>query len=193
MKHPLEWFLTFDSIVACTIGYGDLTPTTEKGKLVAILFIPLAVGSMGVWLGNIANWIMEARSSQFRRQLREKDLTQRDLDIMDENQDGHVTRAEFLEFMLVAMNKIDERLVQELRQHFDQLDYDGTGDLTREDLITAARGKLTSPKNKMRLAVYKQRLLEQAQSRRGGAQQGLSWGGFMGNGGFLAQAFADRA
>jgi hypothetical protein len=114
---------------------------------------------------------------------------------MDDNQDGHVTRAEFLEFMLVAMNKIDESLVQELRQHFDQLDYDGTGDLTRDDLVTAARRKLTNPKNKMRLAVYKQRLLEQAannRSRRGGfAQQ--SWGGFMGNGGsFLAQAFANR-
>jgi potassium channel subfamily K len=145
--------------IACTVGYGDLTPTTDTGKLIAIVFVPLAVGTMGVWLGSVANWIMDARSSRFRRHMRNQELTQRDLDIMDGNGDGHVTRAEFLEFMLVAMNKIDQSLVDELRQHFDRLDVDGTEELTRDDLVEAARKKLRSPQHQLRLAMYKHRLV----------------------------------
>ena len=57
---------------------------------------------------------MEGRAARFRQEMGTRELTQTDLDIMDRDGDGIVTRAEFLEFMLVAMNKIDEDLVQEL-------------------------------------------------------------------------------
>jgi hypothetical protein len=102
--------------------------TTDTGKLIAVVFVfvPLAVGFMGVWwLGSVANWTMEdVQSSRFNQRMRthqQELMTQRDLDIMDGYGDGHVIRrAEFLEFMLVAaMNKIDLSLVDVLRKHFD--------------------------------------------------------------------------
>ena len=106
---------------------------------------------------------MEGRAARFRQEMGTRELTQQDLDIMDADGDGVVTRAEFLEFMLVAMNKIDEDLVQELRRNFDRLDADGTGQLSRQDLVQAARQKLkTCPKRKLALAAYKEQLLEQA-------------------------------
>lgn len=115
---------------------------------------------MGQWLGFVANWIIEGRQAKFRKHLGNRELTQRDLDIMDENGDGSVSRSEFLEFMLVAMNKIDQELVDELRGHFDKLDADGTGELSREDLVEAARRRLKSPSHKLKLAAYKHQLLE---------------------------------
>lgn len=142
-------------------GYGDYAPRTEEEKMIAIFFIPIAVGAMGVWLSGVANIIVESRSARYRKSMIMKELTQHDLDIMDRDGDGIVTRAEFLEFMLVAMNKIDQNLVDDLRSHFDQLDADGTGELTRDDLVEVARRKLKRPSHKLKLGSYKQRLLEQ--------------------------------
>lgn len=160
-------------VTATTVGYGDFTPKSDEEKMIALLFIPVAVGAMGVWLGGVANIIVESRSARYRRNMGMKELTQHDLDIMDRDGDGAVTRAEFLEFMLVAMNKIDQTLVDELRQHFDRLDADGTGELTKNDLIEVARAKLKSPVHKLHLSMYKKRLMNEssvvagARTRRG--------------------------
>jgi hypothetical protein len=177
-------------ISASTVGYGDLTPTTDGAKWVALFFIPLAVGCMGQWLSLVAQWILESRSARFHKHCLQQPLTQADLDIMDHNGDGEVTRAEFLEFMLVAMNKMDAHLVETLREHFDKMDVDGTGILSRQDLVYTARQKLKTPGYKVRLAAYKQQLLQtqtgvtahnntQQQQQQGRAQL-LQWGDFLG-------------
>ena len=143
--------------------------------MVGLFFIPLAVGAMGVWLSSVAGIVVESRSAQYRKGMRMKDLTQQDLEVMDRDGNGTVTRAEFLEFMLIAMNKIDQELVDELRMHFDRLDVDGTGELTKDDLIQVARAKLKNPMHKLRLATYKKRLLEQGRHRGQGQRRKLRW------------------
>lgn len=145
--------------VASTVGYGDFAPKTDTAKIVAIFFIPLAVGCMGEWLGLVANWIMQKQMSKFHKHYMTEGLSQTDLDIMDKDGDGEVTRAEFLEFMLVAMHKMDSDLVETLRKHFDRLDVDGTGILDRADLIHQARQQLKTSEHKMELLAYKQKLL----------------------------------
>ena len=147
------WILTisvsFNGITtATTVGYGDLTPQTQGAKLVAILFVPLAVGGMVQSLSIFARWIVDTRSS---RSLTEKIQQQQrlmlqDLEVMDNSNDREVSRAEFLEFVLVAMNKMDTDLVHTLRRHFDALDVNGTGTLAKAALIQAVRKKLCSPR-----------------------------------------------
>ena len=185
---PILRELTFPPLfprhfIACTVGFGDYSPTTQTGKMIAIVFIPLAVASMGHWLGLIASWIIEGRSARHRKKMYGRELTQRDLDIMDVDGDGQVTRAEFLEFMLIAMNRIDKDLMNELRDHFDRLDVDGTGTLSREDLVENARRKVHTVRHKLHLSAYRERLLEQG--RNGGHVVDESfWGNLLGRSGF---------
>ena len=171
-------------ILASTVGYGDFTPKTQEAKAVAIVFIPLAVGCMGQWLSILANWIVESRSSSLiKRTLQQQarqQLTLADLDLMDGDKDGTVSRAEFLELMLVAMNKIDKDLLETLREYFDRLDVDGTGTLTKEDLLQVARNKFRSPRYKLKLSGYKHHLLQQGNRD---ARNSSSWGGFFNGGG----------
>lgn len=131
----------------------------------AIVFIPLAVGATGHVLSIVANWIIDGRQKQFRDELATRELTLKDLDIMDADRDGRVSRAEFLEFMLVAMNKVDQELLDELKEHFQRLDKDNSGSLNRADLISVAKEKLQSPSRKLELASYKETLLRQAEAR----------------------------
>lgn len=118
---------------------------------------------MGQLLASAAGRIIEARSSRFRRQLEQKDMTEEDLECMDADGDGRVSKAEFLAFMLVAMKKIDKDLVDELDRYFERLDTVRSGYLSREDLIETARRKLRDdPIQCMQRRIYKQQLLSKS-------------------------------
>ena len=84
---------------------------------------------------------MEHRQNQIERVYHNRELTERDLEVMDEDGDGEVTYAEFLEFMLLAMDKVDRPLLDQLKRHFAKLDVDGTGSLDKDDLEEIQRRK----------------------------------------------------
>ncbi|CAB9511045.1 Two pore potassium channel [Seminavis robusta] len=168
--------LYFAITTSCTIGYGDKVPTSQVGRLGVVAFIPFAVGAMGYFLRQLAELIVQAKQQRHmgmlfgtimdatncRRQQRE--LTVVDLEAMDADGDGNVDWSEFLEFMLVAMKKVDEDLLWELRYQFDSLDVDDTGVLSKQNLICMARQKLRQSSHKMHLRQYKQQLLKKTNS-----------------------------
>lgn len=153
------WDETFYYMVTTctTIGYGDVTPHSNSMKLFAILYIPLAVGAVGHFLGSIANLIIESRHKVFEKQFWQHEMTLEDLMTMDEDHDGVVTEAEFLTFMLLAMKKVDKELIDHIRDHFHELDVNRNGTLERADLETMARKNLRSARTKLRLREYKVR------------------------------------
>ena len=57
--------LYFTVITLATVGYGDLTPTTPVGKLVAVIFVILGVG---IFLGFL-NKLMERRVERREKRL----------------------------------------------------------------------------------------------------------------------------
>jgi hypothetical protein len=117
---------------------------------------------MGHWLSVVTSSVIARRQSSFHRRLQLQELYQSDLDIMGDDGDGHVSRAEFLEFMLIAMNRVDKEFIDEMRCHFARLDTDNTGFLSMDDLIASAKRKLQNPHHKLQLANYKEQLLQQA-------------------------------
>lgn len=153
-------------ITSTTCGFGDIAPVSQESRLATALFIPFAVGAMGHWMAIVARFIIETRQIAFRRNLETRGLTMADLEAMDDNGDGNVTLVEYLEFMLIAMNKVDRALIDDLRQNFAFLDVDGTGVLSKEDLIEAARRKLKHTSRKLELAQYKKDLVRKAEASR---------------------------
>jgi hypothetical protein len=172
--------LYFAITTSCTIGYGDKVPTSQGGRLAVVAFIPFAVGAMGYFLQQVAEVIVRSKqqrsmgmlfgtasTSSSRRQAqrqRQRELTVMDLEAMDTDGDGNVDWSEFLEFMLVAMRKVDEDLLWQLRFQFDSLDVDDTGVLSKQNLICMARRKLQHSSYKLKLGQYKQHLLKKTGS-----------------------------
>ena len=153
-------------VTTTTIGYGDLTPQQQSTKLFAVLFIPLAVGAMGHFLGTVANFIIEQRTRVHHKRLWRHELTLEDLRAMSSSPDGTVTELDFLVFMLQAMKKVDSDLINKIREHFHNLDLTHSGTLVRGDLELMAKRKLRTAHTKLHLAKYKSKLLQQASSLR---------------------------
>jgi len=68
--HLLEKWTWIDSlyftvITLATVGYGDLTPTTPVGKLVAVIFV---ISGVGIFLAFL-NKVMERRVERHERRL----------------------------------------------------------------------------------------------------------------------------
>lgn len=54
---------------------------------------------------------------------------------MDTNSDGRVEKADFLSYMLVALQKVSKEDCDEIMALFKKLDIDNNNCLTKEDLI----------------------------------------------------------
>lgn len=152
----------FVAVTAVTCGYGDVVPKSQWGRLATSMFIPLIVATTAQWMKFIAKHIIDQRSKKFRRAMASRELSLEDFEMMDDDRDGNVTRAEFLEFMLLAMGKVDNRLITELREHFARIDTGQRGCLSKNGIIDNARKKLRKPKRKLELNRYKAQLLKHA-------------------------------
>lgn len=124
----------YSFITAGTLGYGDFSPVTRAGRLWGIIFIPLSVAAAGEVLGTVASALMERRQAQFYERVMERELNVQRLLEMDTDQDGKVTREEYILFMLREMELVTEQQLEELRTQFDRLDVDGGGYLDKNDL-----------------------------------------------------------
>jgi Ca2+-binding EF-hand superfamily protein len=78
---------------------------------------------------------MDRKRRSVEREFLSQSLTLCDLSTMDTDKNGLVDRAEFLSYMLVALQKVSRDDVREILDLFSQLDVDGTNFLNKDDLL----------------------------------------------------------
>lgn len=128
----------FAVVSATTIGFGDFYPSSTVTRAVCIFYLPFCVGVFGQVLSKIAGFYMDWKARQADKKFLKRSLALRDLKAMDVNGDGKVCYGEFLSFVLVALEKIDQGEVDEVKILFNTLDVNGTGFLEKEDLVKLA-------------------------------------------------------
>ena len=77
-----------------------------------------------------------------QRFLLSRELCVADLALMNVDNEGEVSRLEYIEYMLRVMKKVDQSLLNDIHASFDKLDVDKSGTLQRVDIELAARRKL---------------------------------------------------
>lgn len=116
----------FFCFAAFTIGQGGVSPTTQPAKILAILWIPLAVGSVFQGLTGVARYFYCPTEKSCETTRHQLECTLQELELSSPA--GKVmTRAEFLEVALISMNQMDPLLVLELRRQYDKLKSRGGG------------------------------------------------------------------
>jgi len=121
----------FAVITLTTIGYGDVTPSSEKGRLFCALLMPFAVFSLSMVMSSLHN-MQEAEKMGADKTLRERLGDLKEVIAADDN--GTVDPSEYVLFNLKKMGKVDQDTVDLLKQQFLALDVDGSGELDADDI-----------------------------------------------------------
>jgi len=125
----------FASMTVLTIGYGDLTPTTQAGRLFCIFYIPMALGVLCATY-KVVSELRETvdMNSLLRapRKLLEK------LGGIETNSQRHgrsfrVSEIEFLTNQLEASG-VESDLIELFREQFSVMDRNGKGYLDQQDI-----------------------------------------------------------
>ena len=143
-----EDFTALESLYVTTtivtgVGYGDVAPKTQSGRLFAALFMPLGLTVvMNSFAEIVVLWEMQTLCTQNRLSsiLRLMTDESKAKGKMGGNH-GEVTLAEFQLYMVRRMGKVDPALLDEIQSYFEAIDVDGDGVLTHKDLLEEAQGE----------------------------------------------------
>jgi potassium channel subfamily K len=129
---------------ASTTGFGDYTPKSQVDKVYCIFYLPLSVAVFGEVLGRIASLYINRRRRRAEQAFLKRCITMCDLRRMDANRDGQVDREEFVCYMLVALQKVDQSTIDELKDIFHVLDRNDNGMLEKDDLVEITQSSTMS-------------------------------------------------
>ena len=105
-----------------TVGYGDITPDDYTTRGLAVIFVPLAAFATASLLASFAQFSAERKIVKAQTKSINKGLNLSDLELMDKDKSGSVSKLEFFEFMLLSMEKVDIDFINRLHAQFDDLD-----------------------------------------------------------------------
>jgi len=121
-----------------TVGYGDVTIQTDEGKIYATVHLIFSVSLLGSLISEVFA-LMASRADQLKRaELLKKRLDPELIKSLDKDGKG-VDRTEFVLGMLYKLDIIVPDDAEPYIKQFDQLDADGSGLLTSEDLELATK------------------------------------------------------
>jgi len=151
-------------ITLTTVGFGDYVPQTQGGKLFSSLWMVMGtvafsmmIGKFGVWTFFMFNrmsvekldskalkkmtqsqqfkGVAEARATEIERLF--KDFADGKHEEVTKAYTERISRNDFLMFMILDMQLVDQEMVDLFSQHFDELDLTGEGYIDKEDLEQA--------------------------------------------------------
>lgn len=126
--------------VCCTIttlGYGDVSFTTQGGRVFAIFWILTGSISLAQLLFYIAELNTERRQKKLVKWVLGRQMTKLDLEAADLDEDGVVDVSDFIIYKLKEMGKISQKDIAIVMKEFEELDVDQSGTLSNTDVQLA--------------------------------------------------------
>ncbi|KAA3456098.1 two-pore potassium channel 3-like isoform X1 [Gossypium australe] len=136
----LDWVNSFYLAVTSvtTVGYGDFSFETLMGRCFAVLWLlvsTLAVARAFLYLTELR---IEKRNRKIAKWILQKKMTLGDLVAADLDNDGSVSKSEFVIYKLKEMGKIAEKDILQICDQFDALENSNCGKITVADLMDSS-------------------------------------------------------
>jgi hypothetical protein len=130
---------TQEGQAVCTIAG---VPDEYNGKcntcmIIGLFWVTISVVIVGQALGAFVDYYLMAKTKAAQAKVLAKKLTIEDLIKADDDESGTVTKAEFILFKLEKMGCLESEMVAKIQQQFNNVDTDGSGVLTFEDIEAA--------------------------------------------------------
>ena len=122
-------------VTVTTVGYGDVTPKTDGGKLFVCVFATFAVGTVGWAISTIAEVYIKASLTNDANEKLERCRVTPEYLAEVGGKKGYVTRLDFFKATLVSLGKATNEDLATIDARFGELDVNDDGKLSIEDLI----------------------------------------------------------
>eukprot|EP00930_Biecheleria_cincta_P040124 TRINITY_DN27522_c0_g1_i1.p1 TRINITY_DN27522_c0_g1~~TRINITY_DN27522_c0_g1_i1.p1 ORF type:complete len:583 (+),score=112.13 TRINITY_DN27522_c0_g1_i1:51-1799(+) len=103
------------ALTMTSVGFGDVTPTSWRGRCVAFVWMTFGVVITGNWVSAMTTFLFE------RKKAEESISKETLLDWLDIDHDGKLNRAEHHLYWLVLQGVVHEETIESLNQIFDRL------------------------------------------------------------------------
>lgn len=122
-------------ISGLAVGFGDLSPSDAPGQLFCFFYIFILVPHVYAVISVMVRTEAPVQSVLGRS------LSLELMEILDRDNDGEVTKEEYLGAVLVMLDKTDFDTVDLILEHFSVLDQDGNGVLDKQDILMLSKQK----------------------------------------------------
>lgn len=129
------------TITAATVGYGDVYPETENGKIFAVFFIFVGTVLTAQVVALPTDIYLGRRRRAGMKQVMTTKIDRVMFERMDKDGSGDLSKLEYLKEMLVNLRLVDVPVMNALLGQFDALDADNSGTLTKTDLLDHLRAQ----------------------------------------------------
>lgn len=116
-----------------TVGYGDVVPKTQSGRLFTAAWLTYCFVVVGGLIGNIFSARLDHAFRQQKLQIQDRPVSLRRISELDRTGNG-VHSGDFLGLMLVLLQKVKWREINPVLDSFKNLDSEGKGYVTAEKL-----------------------------------------------------------
>jgi len=145
--------LYFTVVTVTTVGFGDLSPLYDDGfKFFTILLMVVGIPVFGFSLATFTEVIFGEERDQVELNVIHGGMCMKKFEGLEEfskafakvgagniDDDGGISRFEFLSFLLVKNGVIDMDTIAEAMDNFNKLDKDNSNSLNREDVLAQSR------------------------------------------------------
>ncbi|KAJ9689964.1 hypothetical protein PVL29_012567 [Vitis rotundifolia] len=122
-------------VTITTLGYGDESFSTGVGRAFAVFWILSSTICLAQFFLYLAELYTEGRQRSLAKWVLTRKMTFSDLEGADLDHDQAVSAAEFILYKLKEMGKISQEDILLWMERFKDLDVDGSGSLTRANLM----------------------------------------------------------
>lgn len=143
-----SWITSFymSVITLTTVGFGDHSPKSRLGRSIGIFWMLFGVCAM-------ANWVLELSTFFFDRHKDMEDMVREEITdkvfkAIDKDQSGTLSRAEYLEYVLVSHGIVSKDDIETIDRHYDFMDLEKTEEVTF-DMIKTATERAQKKKKKI--------------------------------------------
>ncbi|KAG8662629.1 hypothetical protein MANES_01G130000v8 [Manihot esculenta] len=128
-----SFYLSVTSVT--TVGYGDFAFTTVTGRCFAIVWLLISTLAVARGFLYLAEFRIDKRNRRIAKWVLQKKITLGDLISADLDNDGSISKSEFVIYKLKEMGRITEKEILQICNQFDSLDNSNCGKITLADLM----------------------------------------------------------